>query len=255
MKSLYARLADRWEDLFPPDSERASFVSGLLAAENGLPEALPVVEVACGTGATARHLAGRGYAVAATDLDPVMIEAAERAASAEPHPAARPPDFQVADMVATLKERPAVSASAVLCLGSSLPYLGRPEAVAEFLNEASRILAPGGYLVIQILDFSSILRESERRLPDLETDDLIFERTYIPRPGDGTVVFETRVRSGNTVEERRDVLWPAEPERLDVMAAAAGFRSRGLRGDWSGRRFRDGDPWMVAVYRREEVRA
>ncbi len=63
MKSLYSRLAGQWDTLFPPDSQRVLFLDELMPTSGAR-----IIEVGCGTGATAISLASLGHSVAASDV-------------------------------------------------------------------------------------------------------------------------------------------------------------------------------------------
>ncbi|MCK5736943.1 MAG: methyltransferase domain-containing protein, partial [Spirochaetaceae bacterium] len=75
-----------------------------------------IIEVGCGSGATAVSLASLGYSVAASDLDSDMITTARESFGDRV-------DFSVDNMISALEKIPAHSADAVLCLGNTLPHL------------------------------------------------------------------------------------------------------------------------------------
>jgi SAM-dependent methyltransferase len=95
------------------------------------------LDAACGTGRHARQLVARGHTVSGVDLTPEMIEIALRAV-----PEA---SFAVAD----LRELPYQDRSfdLVVC-GLALSHLPSMEMA---VNELSRVLVPGGQLIVSVL--------------------------------------------------------------------------------------------------------
>jgi SAM-dependent methyltransferase len=104
--------------------------------EAARPGARTILEVACGTGEHAKHLA-RDYEVDGIDLEPVFV----RIASGK-----GPGKFEVADMRAfELRRRYDV----VQCLFSSIAYVIEPEEIVATLACFRRHLAPGGIVLVE----------------------------------------------------------------------------------------------------------
>jgi glycine/sarcosine N-methyltransferase len=128
--------------------------------ENG---AQRVLDAACGTGHHALALAQRGYDVLGVDASAGMIERARQNAKAA-GVAAR---FEQIGFGAlgTVASEPF---DAVLCLGNSLPSLLSEDALEVALEDMAGVLAPGGLLVVQNLNYDRVWPKRERFLP-LET--------------------------------------------------------------------------------------
>jgi SAM-dependent methyltransferase len=113
----------------------AAWISALLRRLN--PQCRTVLDVACGTGEHAKHLAA-GFAVDGLDVDPDFVSIAERK-----HPAGR---FFAADMRDFhLPHR----YDAVICLFSSIGYLETLDRVAQALRCFREHLATGGVIVVE----------------------------------------------------------------------------------------------------------
>lgn len=252
MDSLYSRLADQWDFLFPPDSERISFLTEIL---DNLTSGARIIEVGCGTGATAISLATLDYAVAASDLDTDMTKIAQRSAgerassgSEDYYPQAGQVRFTADDMIGALEKAPAHSAHAVLCLGNTLPHLTAAGEMRRFFPAAGTALVTGGKLVIQILNYPRILRLGSLELPDLEGDGLLFRRRQTFDADSGLVIFDTEVESGGRTEHRSHSLLPVDVKDLKNPALEAGFAPSGIFRDWEGTEFDGSAPWLVSTY-------
>ncbi len=131
-----------------------------------------ILDAGCGNGRNAVPLADGGYRVVALDPSGPLLRAARRLARGAPQPhfvrgsyTAMPFESRVFD--------------AVVCLGSSLGYLGENGDRAA-LRELRRVLAPGGRLVIETLhrdELGERLREHEER-PLASGGTLCVERRF-----------------------------------------------------------------------------
>ena len=124
--------------LHPPGPRILRDGPAVLAWAAGGPQ---VLELACGTGAMAAYLASAGHAVTASDLAPAMVAKAQQ---------------RCGDLVRVLEGDlalpPAGPWDRVLILGNSLNLLADHAAVGEALRAIHRVMAPGGQLLVQILN-------------------------------------------------------------------------------------------------------
>jgi len=116
-----------------------------------------VLDVACGTGHHALDLARRGYRVTGVDISQQMINRATELAGQETLDVR----FERAAL-GELDARMPGPFEAILCLGNSLPHLVSEDALAKALQDLSRVLAPGGLILIQMRNFDRVLAESQR---------------------------------------------------------------------------------------------
>ena len=103
---------------------------------SGIDPGASVLDVACGAGLVAHPLAERGYRITGIDLAAGAVKAAERRT-----PAGVDAAFRVGDAYATGEAD--ASYDAVLLL-DMLEHVERP---ADVLNEAARVVRPGGVVV------------------------------------------------------------------------------------------------------------
>jgi len=114
----------------------AAKIAGVVRAEH--PEARSILDVACGTGEHARHLATHGFDVDGLDLDAGLLRVAR-----EKHQAG---SFFQADMSDFALEK---RYDAVVCLFSSIAYLVTLERTRRALECFRRHLRQGGVLLVE----------------------------------------------------------------------------------------------------------
>jgi len=102
------------------------------------PGARTLLDVACGTGEHAHHLAAHGLAVDGIDLDPNFVEIARRK-----HPAGR---IECADMCAFDLGR---TYDAVTCMFSSIGYVRTLDRLTAAFARFRAHLAPGGIVLVE----------------------------------------------------------------------------------------------------------
>ena len=245
MTSLYTRLAGQWDKLFPPDNDRVAYITGILG--NNL-AGTRVIEVGCGTGATARRLADLGCVVEASDLDPEMIAEAKKQRTYPNHGNLV---FSVDDMLSALKKTTDNSARLILCLGNTLPHLTGDDEVSRFFALASKALGRGGTLMVQLLNYPLIIRKGALDLPELAGDDILFRRRQVYVPESGLVDFFTEVGSRGEVAKTTHKLRPLDVNTLSENAGQFGLKSIGIFQDWNGSIFKGEAPWLVALWKKE----
>jgi SAM-dependent methyltransferase len=182
-----------------------------------LPGARSILDVGCGTGEHARHLAiGHGFEVEGLDMDPGVLAVARRKL-----PDAR---FHEADMAAfDLGRRYDV----VMCLFSSIGYLEGLDRVTAALRCFRRHLAQDGAVIVEPWFTPGVLREGSGDTRRGEAHGVRVERTSTTRVEGrlSTIVFSYRIEDGSgvrTVEEVHRLGLFTEEEML------ASFQSAGL---------------------------
>jgi SAM-dependent methyltransferase len=131
-----AELYDLIYGQFKDYAAEADRIAALL--ERVHPGAETILDVGCGTGEHARHLADASYRVDGIDIEPAFVRLAR-----EKHPAGR---FTHADMTDfDLGER----YDAILCLFSSIGYARTLEGVERALSRFRTHLSPGGVVAVE----------------------------------------------------------------------------------------------------------
>jgi SAM-dependent methyltransferase len=201
---------------------------GAYGADLGLWEELaaqadgPILELGCGTGRVALHLARRGHATVGLDSDPELIAAlGERGADlplATVHADAR--DFALAEQVAL-----------VLAPTQMLQLLPDAAARGEGLRCIAAALRPGGRFAAAILEDMPEPDGAPPPLPDVrEVDGWVYSSLAVEAAvGPGEIVIhrlrQTVSPDGDLDEQPNEVRIATFPAaQLEEEAAAAGLR-------------------------------
>lgn len=187
----------------------------------------PVLELGCGTGRVALHLARRGHRVIGLDRDPALIEAlGERAAGLDVEP-------RLADAGRfELREQVALALAPMQFL-QLLPSAGDRAACLRCVAVAMK---PGGLLAAAIVESLPPAAGALPPLPDVrELDGWIYSSlpvAVVPRDGEFVLrrLRQTISPAGDLREEEDAIrLQRLSAEALEAEAAEAGFAPAGRR--------------------------
>lgn len=229
-------MAPWWEEAFRgeylrvyphrDDASAAREVAAWVGLLPGLGPGRRVLDLACGAGRHLRALAGAGAAATGTDLSPDLLAEARRQGS---HRLVRCDNRR-------LPFRGGIF-HAVTCFFTSFGYFEAEAGDAAVLAEAARVLAPGGGLLLDLMDPASVRRDLVPESAREEHGLRIVERRGIS--ADGRRV-EKRVTLRGPEGERSwtESVRLYDPGEVEGMAAGAGLRPRGRFGG------HDGTPWV-----------
>ena len=179
--SFYSSIVKAYDELFPLNKIQAGLIEGVFRNLSGK----SVLDCGCGTGSLAVELGRRSASVRAFDLDETMIEKAK-----EKCPQAIDVEFSIDDLLKFDKSFPEESFHFAYCLGNTLAHLPSENEVKGFINSATKVLKPEGYLLIQVVNYDRVLKNKISQLPTIESDNYIFERNYISE-SHGIIQFST----------------------------------------------------------------
>lgn len=181
------------------------------------PDANTVLDVACGTGEHARHLAGdHGFLVDGLDIEPEFVRLAQ-----QKNPSGR---FVCADMTDFHME---ASYDAILCLFSSIGYVRTLENVERTLRRFHEHLAVGGVVVVEPWIEPEAWQSGPVFMHTSEADHVaVCRMSHSTRRGDTSVLtFHYLIGRGEGIEHVTEThaLGLFSREQLDRCFAAAGF--------------------------------
>jgi SAM-dependent methyltransferase len=155
---FYQTLAEHYDELFPPDEETVAFLGGLIT-----PTAR-VFDPGCGTGAhlTALVSANDGARGWGTDVSTDMVNRAQRRAATHQDVL----QFARADM-REANRHPEAPFDLVYCIGNTISHLPSATEVERWLTSLSSVVRPGGTLIIQFVDLTTLAVGEGNELPPL----------------------------------------------------------------------------------------
>lgn len=236
----FAEVYDRWYDGVTDAEATADFVAARTVAPT-------VLELGSGTGRLARPLVTRGLDVVGLDASAAMLGRC--------HDRGLPARLRLvqADMAALPFALDGGFGAALLAF-NTLFNLPSAEAQATALGQVAAVLAPGGVLIIEALDLSTLTADAGRAAGLRGVVDGVV--TVI-----GTGVDPTRqVIRGQHTEIGDDgivvrpwrLCW-ATPDQIDTFADTAGLTLRERVADWRGTPHRPDDDRHISVYGRPPI--
>ncbi|HEX5713899.1 MAG TPA: class I SAM-dependent methyltransferase [Solirubrobacterales bacterium] len=210
------------------DAENGAYSADLPLWEELAEEAGgPVLDLGCGTGRVALHLARRGHATIGLDLDPELIAALAERAEGLPLRA-----------VLGDAQRFELEQEIALALGPMqlMQLLAGSEERVESLACIAAHLAPGGRVALAIVESLPLEPEGEPPLPDVrEVDGWVYSSLPIDAVDIGAEIVILRLRqtvspAGELSEEKNEIrIRTLAAEQLEREALAAGLTPLGRR--------------------------
>jgi SAM-dependent methyltransferase len=186
----------------------------------------PLLELGCGTGRVALHLARAGHELWAVDADPALLEALEARASRERLPIS----VACADVRSLQLER---KFELIIAPMQLIQMLGGAAARRALISRAVAHLAAGGRLAMAVVeDPSSFLDGGAAGVPDVrERDGWVYSSlpTMVPTEDGGVVIRRLRQtvapNGALSEEDHVDRLDGLDAETLEEEAIRAGLQA------------------------------
>lgn len=218
--NLYNILAENYSQVFPLDPARAGFVLSLLP-----PGSNEILDLGCATGDLDFDLAQRGARVTGIDLNGKMIGIAEeRRGILEKN--RKNLSFYAGDMLDFQEIAGDRKYGSAVCFGNTLPHLEDQNTVDLLFQRVYDALLPGGFFIVQILNYDKILKEKKGSFTDIETESLVFSRKYDFYP-QGKLRFTITLtdRQAGISQSDSTLLLPLTQEEMKTAGKKAGFKS------------------------------
>lgn len=233
--SFYQKLATVYEYVFPIGI-KPDFLAGHFS------HASTLLDVGCSDGRVAKAMTEKGFNVHAIDLSPEMIQIAKSVAKEVESLNVK--SMNMLDLTSHYKEN---AFEGVYCIGNTLVHLKDKLQIADALLEFSKVLVPGGKLVVQILNYERVFSERIESLPLIENDFVKFERQYALDPPQ--VLFKTKlaIKKANELHEAETTLYGLTKTDLGNLLVEAGFAGIEWYGNFKGDSLTESSLQLIAV--------
>ncbi len=226
---FYEQIAPYYDYIFPAGDEQLKF----LQKAAGLPPK-KILDVACGSGVYSVKLAQLGYKVWATDIDAEMVRlAGQKATDGMSEIKTFISDMQQLD------QHISEQFDCIFCIGNSIVHIGSADSILSAVFQMKNRLAPGGKLLLQIINFDRVLAKGVTSLPTIYNQEinLEFQRNYLRDDDRGLIYFDTVLTvnedNGQNRFENRVELFPLLALSLKEILTKAGFRSINFYGGFN----------------------
>ena len=236
--SFYQQLSNYYDQLFPASPAQINLIE-----KYSSPNAR-ILDIAAGTGNQALLLARNGYGVTATDNSEEMINKIKEKSQSN--------NIPIQAFVLEMENIQTITSSfdVIVCIGNSLSHITSISLISQTIEDIEKLLESDGTLIIQIVNYDRVMKESIHKLPVIETTTgLTFERTYefeqdqIQFHGLLTV----DVNGERTHFENKVALYPLQSFELVSILQNAGFSEISLYGDYQENEFTSSSPAIVVV--------
>jgi len=220
-----------------------------------------IIDVGAGSARHAIMFATWGLDVVAVDPDESMLEQAHINAARFVHEiAAGSGSLDIVEGgFGELHKLDVGQVDAITCTGNALPHVAGRDGLTEALADFASVLAPGGILVLHLLNHQRLLDKRPRTIPPkvVETPDgtLVFVRVIDYAPGDEYFEFDfvTLVRDGSgawSVNSRRSPHTAIPLSVLNSELPCAGFGRIRAFGGHDEHPLTDADESIIVVAQR-----
>lgn len=216
---MYSKLSKYYDDIFKPSSFEKQLIDSFINNSDKM-----ALDIGAGTGKTSFHLASMNLFTIGIDLDEFMIN---KAISNSNYPNL---EFKVMNMV-DIKKLNINNFDIITCLGNTLVHI---KDVNKFINNVYQILNKNGRFILQILNYDRIIKSNIKNLPQIETDNIIFNRNYHYSDNPQLINFETEIILKRENEKIVDsvTLYPIYYQNLINIVSKNGFRILNTYGSY-----------------------
>jgi glycine/sarcosine N-methyltransferase len=207
------------------------------------PTKVKLIDTACGTGQHAIALSAEGYQVSACDIAPAMVAIAQANAAA----AFQKVDFKTVGFTKISQAFKNQQFDVIFCLGNSLPHVEDLQELTKTLQDFCQLMRGTGVLVLQMRNFSRLLKNKERWLEPQAfaegNEEFLFQRFYDFEP-DGHIQFnmvslERKKQGPWESQVISSMLLPIQRAQLESILLDCGFGRLQSYGSMDGQPFEE----------------
>jgi len=224
---FYDTLSTYYDKVFPLSNPCKDFIEKNLLQDKG-----KILDVGCSTGELDIFLGERGYKVLGIDLDEKMIQMANEKLDGRELPV----EFKVMNMEHLGANLSGSQFDGIICIGNTLVHLPGIPQIKAVLKQMVSLLAPGGVLILQIINYDRIITQKITELPPIENDDVSFIREYDYHETENKVGFKTTltVKKTNEKFENEISLFPLRYEALKAILSELKLENLNWYGSFKG---------------------
>ncbi len=180
---FYSSISKYYPEIFPYNPAQLMFTSKNSGGLGGK----KILDIGCATGELAFQLAKSGAVVTGIDLNEDLLQQAK---AGKMHPKLT---FQKGDMLELKSIFQPETFDTVLCFGNTLVHLTSQKLISDMLHGVNTVLKPGGFFLLQILNYDYIIAEPVTDLPLIETENIKFVRHYVFEPNNPLITFQSEL--------------------------------------------------------------
>ncbi|MCL6459365.1 MAG: methyltransferase domain-containing protein [Gorillibacterium sp.] len=208
---FYDLLSRYYDDIFPEAPVQIEFLQPYAMHQH-------VLDIGAGTGTTMLGLAASVASIEGLELSAQMVEQGK--VKLQNHPRLH---LEAGDM-RDLTRYQGKTFGFIYCVGNTFVHLESLAEMTSVLQNINELLAPGGILVLQFVNYDAVLQQNMTSLPTIvsRTAPITFKRDYTRQAGkimfQGTLEYEGKVVGESTV-----ALYPLTTAEMEQLAARTGF--------------------------------
>lgn len=253
--NFYSSIAPYYDLIFPYDELQIKFLEALLGPEEKsnankheilTKQSRSFLDIGCGTGTILSALSDRFKRLVGIDLDEELLSLAAK--KMYPGEVANV-ELLLEDMMEMKTLFREDSFSFITCLGNTIPHLTGSGQISNFFRNVYEILDADGIFVFQIINYDRILDDNIQMLPQINRDDIVFERYYSEIKPNGFINFESVLinKTDNLTMKNNVELFPIRKNQIVDYLKSTGFTSYQFFGDYSGKLYSNDSFLLIGI--------
>ena len=237
---FYKSIAKYYDYIFPYNSNQKDFI---ISSINEPYREKSVLDIGCGTGNLTLELSKCFNNIVGIDSDREMI----RLAKSKIKRFVNSIGFKYLNMLDIGKHFAPSVFDVIICFGNTLVHLADSGEIESFLMQTKTLLKPGRKLLLQIVHYDRILKQSIQLLPLIENEMVKFERYYSYHRQQRVIDFKTilTVKKENRVIKNCVQLYPLLKKEVENILKNVGYRKIFYYGSFKKEGFTQHSPPLI----------